>query len=134
MHGLGTIFIKDFSICYRHQFPTLVTKSLSAPEHRSPSYCFLLLIMLPVCCSAVCFFVCSLVTQSCPTLYDPMDYSSLGSSIYGISQARILKWVAISFSRGSSPPRDRTCFLHQQADSLPLSHQASPNCMVMLHN
>ena len=42
-----------------------------------------------------------LVTQSCPTLCDPMDYSQPGSSVHGISQARILDWVAISFSRGS---------------------------------
>ena len=43
-----------------------------------------------------------LVTQLCPTLCDPMDYSPSGSSIHGIFQARILEWVAISFSRGSS--------------------------------
>ena len=48
------------------------------------------------------------VTQSCPTLCDPMDRSLRGSSIHGIFQARVLKWVVISFSRGSSPPRDRT--------------------------
>ena len=48
------------------------------------------------------------VTQSCPTLCDPMDYSLPGSSICGVFQARILEWVAISFSRRSSPPRDRT--------------------------
>ena len=47
------------------------------------------------------------VTQSCPTLCDPMDHNLPGSSIHGILQARILEWVAISFSRGSSPPRDR---------------------------
>ena len=41
-------------------------------------------------------------------LCDPMDCSPPGSSVHGISQARILKWVAISFSRGSSQPRDRT--------------------------
>ena len=46
------------------------------------------------------------VTQSRPTLCDPMDCSPLGSSIHGILQARILEWVAISFSRGSSRPRD----------------------------
>ena len=40
--------------------------------------------------------------QSCPTLSDPMDYSMPGSSVRGILQARILEWVAISFSRGSS--------------------------------
>ena len=38
---------------------------------------------------------------------DPVDYSSPGSSIHGISQARILEWVAICFSRGSSRPRDQ---------------------------
>ena len=46
------------------------------------------------------------VAQSCPTLCDPMDCSLPGSSIHGILQARILEWVAISFSRGSSQPRD----------------------------
>ena len=44
-----------------------------------------------------------LVTQSCPTLPDPMDCGPPGSSVLGISQARILEWVAIPFSRGSSP-------------------------------
>ena len=44
----------------------------------------------------------------CPTLCDPMDCSLPGSSVYGILQARILEWIAISFSRGSSQPRDRT--------------------------
>ena len=42
------------------------------------------------------------VAQLCPTLCDPMDYSPLGSSVHGILQARILEWVTISFSRGSS--------------------------------
>ena len=67
------------------------------------------------------------VTQSCLTLCDPMDYSLTGSSVHGIFQARVLEWVAISFSRGSSQHRDRTqvshivsrCFYH-------LSHQGSP--------
>ena len=43
-----------------------------------------------------------LVVQSCPSLRNTMDYSPPGSSVPGISQARILEWVAISFSRGSS--------------------------------
>ena len=47
--------------------------------------------------------------QSCLTLYDPMDCSPPGSSVHGILQARVLKWVAISFSRGSSWPRDQPC-------------------------
>ena len=60
--------------------------------------------------------------QSCPTLCDPMDYSPPGYSVHGISQTRILEWVAISFSRGSSQPGDRNCILTAlQADSLPLS-------------
>ena len=49
-----------------------------------------------------------LVTQSCPTLCDPMDCSPPGSSVHGILQARILEGVAIPFSRGSSPPRNWT--------------------------
>ena len=52
--------------------------------------------------------VCSVV-QSCPTLCNPMDCSLPGSSVHGISQARILEWIAISSSRGSSQPRDQTC-------------------------
>ena len=44
--------------------------------------------------------------QSCLTLCNPMDYSLPGSSVHEISQARILEWVAISYSRG---PRDQTC-------------------------
>ena len=52
------------------------------------------------------------VTQSCPTLCDPVDGSPPGSSVHGILQARILEWVAISFSRGSSRPRDRTQVSH----------------------
>ena len=42
------------------------------------------------------------VTQSCPTLCDPIDHSLSGSSVHGISQARVLQWIAISFSRGLS--------------------------------
>ena len=46
------------------------------------------------------------VAQSCPTLCDPMDCSLPGSSVHGIFQATVLEWIAISFSRGSSQPRD----------------------------
>ena len=48
-----------------------------------------------------------LVSQSCPTLSDPMDCSSPGSSVHGILQARILEWIAIPFSGESSQPRDQ---------------------------
>ena len=59
--------------------------------------------------SCVCVYVCvCLVAQSCPTLCNPMDCSPPGSSVYGILQARTLKWVPIPFSRGSSQPRGRT--------------------------
>ena len=45
---------------------------------------------------------------SCVRLFDPIDCSLPGSSVHGIFQARVLEWVAISFSRGSSRPRDPT--------------------------
>ena len=48
-----------------------------------------------------------LVAKSCLMLCDPMECSPPGSSVHGIFQARILEWVATSFSRRSSPPRDR---------------------------
>ena len=51
-----------------------------------------------------------LVAQSCPTLRNPMDYSPPGSPVHGILQARILKWVAIPFSKASFWPRDWTWF------------------------
>ena len=46
------------------------------------------------------------VAQSCPTLCDPIDCSLPGSSVHEIFQAIVLEWIAISFSRGSSQPRD----------------------------
>ena len=49
-----------------------------------------------------------LVPQSCLTLCDPMDCNLLGSTVHGILQAKILDWVAISFSEGSSHPKDQT--------------------------
>ena len=52
---------------------------------------------------------CCSVTQPCLTLCDPMDCSPPGSSVHGVFQARILEWVAIPSSRGSSQPKDRTC-------------------------
>ena len=62
--------------------------------------------------------------QSCLTLCDSTDWSRLGSSVHGILQVRILQWVAIPSSIGSSQPRDQTlvslCLLHWQAGSLPL--------------
>ena len=74
-------------------------------------------------------------------LCNPVACSPPGSSIHGIFQAKILKWIAISFFRGSSLPRDGIfsfpfflifgclfLLLHWQADSLPLYHLDSLNC------
>ena len=72
------------------------------------------------------FFFCE-VAQSWPTLCDHMDCSLPGSSVHGIFQARILEWAAISFSRGSSQPRDRTWVSHIVGRCFYLlSHQGSP--------
>ena len=77
------------------QSPALWADSLPSEPPRKPLEC--------LCCAVLC-----LVTQSCLTLWDPMDRSLLGSSVHGIFQARILAWVAMPSSRGSSQPRDRT--------------------------
>ena len=62
--------------------------------------------------TSVLLYVCetsgACLVQSYSTLCDPMDCSPLGSSVHGILQARTLEWVAMSFSRGSSWPRDQT--------------------------
>ena len=55
----------------------------------------------------LCAVLCS-VTQSCPALCDPAGCRPPGSSVHWILQARMLEWVATSFSRGSSPPKDQT--------------------------
>ena len=66
-----------------------------------------------------------LVAQLCSTLSDPVDRSLPGSSVHGILQARILGWVAIPFSRGSSLLKDGTRFL--QANSLPSEPLGKPS-------
>ena len=67
------------------------------------------------------------VAQSSPTLCDHMDCSLPGSSVHGIFQTRILEWVAISFSKGSSRPRDQTHVSCITKVLYYLSHQGSPN-------
>ena len=67
--------------------------------------------------------VCAKSLQSRPTLGDPMDCSPPGSSVHGTLQARIMEWVAISFSRGPSPSRDQTS-VFCIADGF-FTHQAS---------
>ena len=91
-------------------------------------------------CVCVCVWVCGCVcvcAQSCPTLCDLMDCSPPGSSVHRIFQARILEWVAIFYSRGSSQPRENLCLPHLlgwQADSLPLCHLGSPKGLLLLYN
>ena len=121
MHSLGFIrlkfavkldpissecFIKSY---YRGLFITEQSSALTGGKGRKKcSHFFQVTILL------LFFYVYlkvkseSVVTQSCPTLCDPVDCSLPGSSIHGIFQARILEWVAISFSKGSSRPRDQT--------------------------
>ena len=74
--------------------------------------------------------VCVQLLQSCLTLCDPMGCSPPGSSVHGILQARILEWVAMPFSMGSSWPWDWTCIcwrhLHYRQIPFPLSHLGSP--------
>ena len=56
----------------------------------------------------MCVRVCAKLLQSCPTLCDSVDCSLLGSSVHRILQVRILEWIAMPSSRGSSHPRNRT--------------------------
>ena len=74
-----------------------------------------------------------LVAESCLTLCNPMDCSPPGFSVHGILQARILEWITIPFSRGSSQPRDQTwvsCTAGRlftiQGNNLGIYHQGSP--------
>ena len=89
--------------------------------------------------SCVCVLVLKSL-QSCPAFCDPMDYSLPGYSVHGILQARILEWVTMPSSKGSSQPRDRTqgsnshllCLLHWQMCSLSLllpGHQFHSSCL-----
>ena len=65
-------------------------------------YPIFVVIVIVVCCYSV--------SKSCLAFfYDPMNCSPSASSVHGIFQARILKWIAISSSRGSSQPKNQTC-------------------------
>ena len=79
----------------------------------SSAFCFCLGFTFKCLMKCVCVYVCGSVhmhTQFCPTLCNPIDCSPLGSSVHWIFQAGILEWVAISYSRWSSQPRDQTLF------------------------
>ena len=70
---------------------------LSIKVHKINKSCLLFLVLLIL-------YVCCLVTKSCLTLCNPMDSNLPGSSVHGISQTRILEWVAIFFSRDLPQP------------------------------
>ena len=78
--------------------------------------------------------MCAKWPHSCSTLCKPMDYSSPGSSVHGIIQAKILKWVAIFSSRGIFPTQGVNpwllCLLHWQAGSLPLVPPGKPRSLI----
>ena len=99
-------------------FQARILKWVAMPSSRGPLWPRAWTHFPCISCTAHRFFtseppgnlckICVLVTQSCPTLCDPIHYSPPGSSNHGISQARILGWIAISFSRRSSQTRDWT--------------------------
>ena len=100
----------------------------SVPREQNESCDFSLGLNLKITPSLLLHFIGSVksqvkvkVAQSCPTFYDPMDYT-----VHGILQARILEWVAFPFSRGSSQPRGQTLVFALQADSLPAESQGKP--------
>ena len=86
-------------------------------------------------CSALLVIVCSVKSlQSCPILCDPMDCGLPGFSVHGILQARILEWVAMPLSRGSSLPRDQTCvsYVFSYIGSKVLYHQHHPGSPLVI--
>ena len=86
----------------------------------------------------ICILTCmhAKLLQSCPTLCNPVCCSPPSSSVHGILQARTLEWAAISFSRRSSQPRDRThvclCLLHLQV-GLPPAPPGKPLIYLCLY-
>ena len=91
-----------FSLTENHSQPSRKFQQTRLVSYTKENRSKRMLKILPFCGRK---FIAVLVTQSCPTLYDPMDCSPPGSSIHGIIPKRTLEWVAIPFSRGSSRPR-----------------------------
>ena len=79
----------------------------SAFRSVTQAVCFMLFHSV-LCLRAISSYKCCSVTKMCPTLCSPVHCSPAGASVHGISQARILEWVAMPSSRGFSPPRDQT--------------------------
>jgi len=127
---LFTFGVKDYIIILKywcfHNFFTSYTQ-LNLIHVRSYGICY----------KCVYMYVCS-VSQVCPIFCDPMHTSPPYSSIHGILQARIPEWVAISFSKGSSQPRDWSCiycisFVGRQILRL-LHHLGSPYSLKRITN
>ena len=91
--------------CHNQRKPTCSNKDLAQPKTKKEwlySHIFYLPDVVGIVCVCVCVCLCELL--SCVQIYDPMDCSPLGSSVLGILQERILKWVAISYSRDLPNP------------------------------
>ena len=134
-HGLGGCVLLDIAegLVHASCFGAVREERMSgwpAPSCCLPSLWFILarifLFLLLIHC------LCS-VTQSCPILCDPMDCSPPGYSVHGILQARILEWIAIFLLQGIFLSQESNPhLLHWQAYSLPLSHQGSPESVVLI--
>ena len=105
--SLTSRYFKFFSLIF---FSDILVIKMCIYYH--PCICLFYIVLPPV-------KVLVLVVHLCPTLCDSMACSPWVSSVCGILWARILEWVVIPFSRGSSQPRDRIQVSHIAEDSLP---------------
>ena len=108
LRNLHTVFHSGCTNSHSHQQCNRVPFSSHPPQHL---LCVGFLMVAIVTNVGGILFVC-LVTQLCPTLCNPRDCSPPGSSFHGDSPGRILEWVAMPSSRGSSEPRVQTQVCH----------------------
>ena len=112
-YAFGENAVKVTCLCH-----PIISRGTKFHYHVSPVVSILIIWLrwcqpaLSIVISLPCIFFVCLITQSCLTLCDSMDYSPPGSSVHGDSPARTLEWVAMPFSRWSSQPRDRTQVSH----------------------
>ena len=105
---LGNLRKASLNYPHRRSKEVVLPRGSCLPLAKMPSWTSIPSYFQVVCvsvCVCVCVCVCA---QSCLILCDPMVWNLPGSSVHGISQARKLEWVAISYSRGASQPRDQT--------------------------
>ena len=118
MHTQFSMYLQNIDIIWQWElnilkfnFNTVLVLpyiDMNLPQVYMP-YAFLLEKLKYIHVLSICTWICVYVhVLSYAWLCNPMDCSSPGSSIYGISQSRILEWIATSYSRGSSQPRDQT--------------------------